>query len=298
MVMTVVRILFGYIWSFSFTARVQVRGHFQRCGVPLPIPPWCQDPSEAEHHGVSRSDCRFGGFQRLWQEYHRAADREVLRHRGRNGGELTPSFLLSSCCLSAVVYRCVLHAQQFTHVFYMLRSLQLCSTCSTVYSCVLHAQQFTVVLYMLNSLQLCSTCSTVYSCVLHAQQFTPVFYMLNSLQLCCTCSTVYSCVLHAQQFTAVFFMLSSLHLCSTCSTLVHACVCVCLCVSVCACVVYLYSYCLLGDKDRLQYLRFSLLKHMLIWFLSWVVLYNAVSLTHFAPDQLLPFCYEIPCEQK
>ena len=261
MVMTVVRILFGYIWSFSFTARVQVRGHFQRCGVPLPIPPWCQDPSEAEHHGVSRSDCRFGGFQRLWQEYHRAADREVLRHRGRNGGELTPSFLLSSCCLSAVVYRCVLHAQQFTRVFYMLRSLQLCSTCSTVYSCVLHAQQFTAVLYM-----------------------------LNSLQLCCTCSTVYSCVLHAQQFTAVFFMLSSLHLCSTCSTLVHACVCVCLCVCVCACVVYLYSYCLLGDKDRLQYLRFSLLKHMLIWFLSWVVLYNAVSLTNLAPDQLLPFC--------
>ena len=320
MVMAVVRILFGHIWSICFTARVQVRGHFQRCGVPLPIPPWCQDPSEAEHYGVSRSDCGFGGFQRLWQEYHCAADREVLRHRGGSGGELTPSFLLSSCCLSAIVYRCVLHAQQFTPAFlhaqqftallYMLNSLQLCSTCSAVYSSALHAQQFTAVFFMLSSLQLCSTCSTVYSSALHAQQFTALLYMLNSLQLCSTCSTVYSSALHAQQFTALLYMLSSLQLCSSCST-VYSCVLHAqqftpvfymfntgACIRVCVCVVYLYCYCLLGDKDRLQYLRFTLLKCMLMWFLSWVVLYNVVSLTHLAPDQLPPFRYEIPCEGK
>ena len=271
MVMAVVRILFGHIWSICFTARVQVRGHFQRRGVPLPIPPWCQDPSEAEHYGVSRSDCGFGGFQRLWQEYHCAADREVLRHRGGSGGELTPSFLLSSCCLSAIVYNvfCILsnlhllfymlsslqlcstcsavyssalHAQQFTAVFFMLSSLQLCSTCSTVYGSALHAQQFTALLYMLNSLQLCSACSTVYSSALHAQQFTAVFFMLNSLQLCSSCSAVYTCVLHAQQFTAVLYMLNSLQLCSSCSAVytcvlyvqhwcMHTCLCVC-CVSI------------------------------------------------------------------
>ena len=35
------------------------------------------------------------------------------------------------------------------------------------------------------------------------------------------------------------------------------------------CVVYtIYIYCSLGDNGRLQYLRFYLLKYMLMWFLS------------------------------
>ena len=49
--------------------------------------------------------------------------------------------------------------------------------------------------------------------------------------------------------------------------LYSVCVCVCVCV-VCVCVWCIYSFYLLGDNDKLQYLRFCLLKWMLIWFLS------------------------------
>ena len=54
---------------------------------------------------------------------------------------------------------------------------------------------------------------------------------------------------------------------------VHACVCVrarmCMHVFVCVCGgggVSIYTYWLLGDNGRLQYLRFCLLKCMLMWF--------------------------------
>ena len=46
----------------------------------------------------------------------------------------------------------------------------------------------------------------------------------------------------------------------------HKCVCVCVCA-----VLYKYSYYLPGDNGRLHYLRFCLLKCMLMRFLSWVV---------------------------
>ena len=53
---------------------------------------------------------------------------------------------------------------------------------------------------------------------------------------------------------------------------VTVCVCVHVCVCVCACVIdrqthISYSYCLIGDNGKLQYLRFCLLKCMLMWFL-------------------------------
>ena len=44
--------------------------------------------------------------------------------------------------------------------------------------------------------------------------------------------------------------------------------CVCVCVCVCDIYIYIYGYCLIGGNDRLQYLRFSLLTCMLMWFLS------------------------------
>ena len=50
----------------------------------------------------------------------------------------------------------------------------------------------------------------------------------------------------------------------------------CALVSVCVCVC---SYCLLGDNGRLQYLRFCLLKCMLMFFFVIRCLYSAVSLT-------------------
>ena len=49
-----------------------------------------------------------------------------------------------------------------------------------------------------------------------------------------------------------------------------------MCTSHCVCVC-VRSYCLIGDNGRLQYLKFHLLKCMLICFLSY--LFNAVSLT-------------------
>ena len=49
----------------------------------------------------------------------------------------------------------------------------------------------------------------------------------------------------------------------------HVCVCDYVCMRVCACVcVGVYSYCLPGDNSRLQYLRYCLLKCMLMWSLS------------------------------
>ena len=50
---------------------------------------------------------------------------------------------------------------------------------------------------------------------------------------------------------------------------VRVCACVCVCVCVCDIYyIYIYSYCLIGDNGRLQYLRFCLLKCMLMCFLS------------------------------
>ena len=77
-----------------------------------------------------------------------------------------------------------------------------------------------------------------------------------------------------------FILMDKPGLVSAChSVCVFVYVCVLVCVRayvragvVCVCVggmyIIIYSYCLIGDNGRLQYLRFCLLKFMLMWFLS------------------------------